>query len=55
MFVAMITVSSTLRPKFAVVVVKKRINTRVFHEFRGQLQNPPPGTVVDSEVTRPEW
>lgn len=44
------------RPKVAVVVVKKRINTRFFAKGGGPgLTNPPPGTVVDSEVTKPEW
>lgn len=43
------------RPKFTVLVVKKRINTRIFHNLQGELKNPPPGTVVDDEVTKPEW
>ncbi|XP_063807045.1 piwi-like protein 1 isoform X2 [Pseudophryne corroboree] len=42
-------------PKLTVIVVKKRINARFFGYFGGRLQNPPPGTVVDIEVTRPEW
>ncbi|XP_073404629.1 piwi-like protein 1 [Dendrobates tinctorius] len=42
-------------PKLTVVVVKKRINARFFAVMGGRLQNPPPGTIVDSEVTRPEW
>ena len=42
-------------PKFAVVVVKKRINTRIFLRDQGGLTNPPPGTVIDTEVTKPEW
>lgn len=46
---------NTFSPKFAVVVVKKRINTRIFHEDRGELKNPPPGTVVDTDVTQPKW
>lgn len=37
------------------IVVKKRVNTRFFAESMGALKNPPPGTVVDVEVTRPEW
>ena len=37
------------------MVVKKRINTRIFQEDRGELKNPPPGTVVDTEVTQPKW
>ncbi|XP_075032847.1 piwi-like protein 1 [Mixophyes fleayi] len=42
-------------PKLSVIVVKKRINTRFFAHFGGRLQNPPPGTIIDVEVTRPEW
>ncbi|NP_001161632.1 piwi-like protein [Saccoglossus kowalevskii] len=46
---------SDYNPKVAVVIVKKRVNARFFHMARQDLSNPPPGTVVDSEVTRPEW
>uniref|UniRef100_A0A668A7J4 Piwi-like RNA-mediated gene silencing 1 n=1 Tax=Myripristis murdjan TaxID=586833 RepID=A0A668A7J4_9TELE len=42
-------------PKLSVVVVKKRISTRFFAHMNGRLSNPPPGTVIDTEVTRPEW
>uniref|UniRef100_A0A673CNS0 Piwi-like protein 1 n=1 Tax=Sphaeramia orbicularis TaxID=375764 RepID=A0A673CNS0_9TELE len=42
-------------PKLSVVVVKKRINTRFFYRGNGKVSNPPPGTVVDTDVTRPEW
>uniref|UniRef100_A0AAQ4R605 Piwi like RNA-mediated silencing 1 n=1 Tax=Gasterosteus aculeatus aculeatus TaxID=481459 RepID=A0AAQ4R605_GASAC len=42
-------------PRLSVVVVKKRINSRFFAQMDGKVSNPPPGTVVDSEVTRPEW
>ncbi|XP_069817070.1 piwi-like protein 1 [Dendropsophus ebraccatus] len=42
-------------PRLSVVIVKKRISTRFFAHLGGRLQNPPPGTVVDVEVTRPEW
>jgi aubergine-like protein len=41
-------------PKLAVIVVKKRINSRFFAADR-QISNPPPGTVVDTQATRPEW
>lgn len=43
------------RPKLTVVVVKKRISSRFFTLFGGKTTNPPPGTVIDTEVTRPEW
>ncbi|KAM3867888.1 piwi-like protein 1 [Diretmus argenteus] len=42
-------------PKLTVVVVKKRINSRFFTQINGKVTNPPPGTVIDVEVTRPEW
>uniref|UniRef100_A0A671UB74 Piwi-like RNA-mediated gene silencing 1 n=1 Tax=Sparus aurata TaxID=8175 RepID=A0A671UB74_SPAAU len=43
------------RPKLSVVVVKKRISSRFFARIEGNTTNPPPGTVIDSDVTRPEW
>ncbi|XP_075903162.1 piwi-like protein 1 [Nelusetta ayraudi] len=42
-------------PKLSVVVVKKRISSRFFALLGGKVSNPPPGTVIDTEVTRPEW
>ncbi|XP_056138266.1 piwi-like protein 1 isoform X3 [Lampris incognitus] len=42
-------------PKLTVVVVKKRGSCRFFTDINGKVSNPPPGTVVDAEVTRPEW
>lgn len=36
-------------------MVKKRISSRFFARANGKVSNPPPGTVIDSEVTRPEW
>ncbi|KAK3566050.1 hypothetical protein QTP86_025034, partial [Hemibagrus guttatus] len=42
-------------PKLTVVVVKKRIASRFFALLDAKLSNPPPGTVIDTEVTRPEW
>ncbi|XP_026177345.1 piwi-like protein 1 [Mastacembelus armatus] len=42
-------------PKLSVVVVKKRISSRFFTLINNKVNNPPPGTVIDSEVTRPEW
>ena len=44
-----------VRPKFSVVVVKKRIITRIFRSDQGRMENPPPGTIVDSMITKPEW
>jgi len=41
------------QPNFAVIVVQKRINTKLFAAGRnGQLQNPSPGTVMDHTITR---
>lgn len=42
-------------PRLTVIVVKKRVGARFFAEIGGGLKNPPPGTVVDTVVTRPEW
>uniref|UniRef100_A0AAX7T3L8 Piwi-like protein 1 n=1 Tax=Astatotilapia calliptera TaxID=8154 RepID=A0AAX7T3L8_ASTCA len=42
-------------PKLSVVVVKKHISSRFFAHINGKVSNPPPGTIVDVEVTRPEW
>ncbi|KAG7489102.1 hypothetical protein JOB18_004908 [Solea senegalensis] len=42
-------------PKLSVVVVKKRISSRFFAFINGKVSNPPPGTIIDTEVTRPEW
>ncbi|XP_077995960.1 piwi-like protein 1 [Glandiceps talaboti] len=42
-------------PKVAVIVVKKQVNARFFHSPGQNLTNPPPGTIIDTKVTRPEW
>lgn len=41
--------------RLSVIVVRKRCMPRFFMEENRTLQNPPLGTVVDSEATRPEW
>ena len=46
------TIGYLCSPKVAVVVVKKRISARFFDK---SLTNPSPGTIVDSEITKPEW
>ncbi|BFZ18411.1 hypothetical protein BsWGS_21450 [Bradybaena similaris] len=43
------------KPNFAFIIVKKRINTRLFAHNNNQVSNPPPGTLVDSRVTKPDW
>ncbi|XP_022109192.1 piwi-like protein 1 [Acanthaster planci] len=48
-------IGKNYKPKGAMVVVKKRINNRFFSLKGGQLQNPSPGTVIDSGVTKPEF
>uniref|UniRef100_A0A8P4GKH9 Piwi like RNA-mediated silencing 1 n=1 Tax=Dicentrarchus labrax TaxID=13489 RepID=A0A8P4GKH9_DICLA len=45
----------SMGPKLSVVVVKKRISSRFFAYIGGRVDNPPPGTIIDTEVTRPEW
>ncbi|XP_064424197.1 piwi-like protein 1 [Latimeria chalumnae] len=49
------TIGSDYNPKLSLIVVKKRVSARFFAHAGGKLQNPPPGTVIDTEVTRPEW
>nr|XP_033813092.1 piwi-like protein 1 isoform X1 [Geotrypetes seraphini]XP_033813093.1 piwi-like protein 1 isoform X1 [Geotrypetes seraphini]XP_033813094.1 piwi-like protein 1 isoform X1 [Geotrypetes seraphini]XP_033813095.1 piwi-like protein 1 isoform X1 [Geotrypetes seraphini]XP_033813096.1 piwi-like protein 1 isoform X1 [Geotrypetes seraphini] len=49
------SVGKDYNPRLTVIVVKKRVNARFFAEVGGRLQNPPPGTIIDVEVTRPEW
>ncbi|KAF7997591.1 hypothetical protein HCN44_006162 [Aphidius gifuensis] len=39
--------------QMAYVVVTKRLNTRLFADNRGQIGNPPPGTIVDDVITCP--
>ncbi|XP_038059144.1 piwi-like protein 1 [Patiria miniata] len=48
------TLGTNWNPKCAVIVVKKRINNRFFSVNGGKLNNPPPGTVIDSVVTKPD-
>ncbi|XP_074072583.1 piwi-like protein 4 [Macrotis lagotis] len=47
--------SSSYSPKVSVIVVRKSCIPRFFTEMNKTLQNPPLGTVIDSEATRPEW
>ncbi|KAJ3612198.1 hypothetical protein NHX12_020474 [Muraenolepis orangiensis] len=42
-------------PKLTVVVVKKRVSSRFFAHMDRKVANPPPGTVIDTDATRPEW
>lgn len=47
---------SDFQPKLIVVVVQKRISTRMFSRGGPKgLGNPPPGTVVDHTITRKGW
>ena len=43
------------KPRLAVVVVQKRISTRIFGQGPQGYQNPPPGTVLDHTITRKGW
>ncbi|XP_074839581.1 piwi-like protein 4 [Carettochelys insculpta] len=47
--------TTNYRPKVSVIVVRKKCVPRFFAEANRSLQNPPVGTVVDTEATRPEW
>uniref|UniRef100_A0AAT9FG51 Piwi-like protein 1 n=1 Tax=Enchytraeus japonensis TaxID=228735 RepID=A0AAT9FG51_9ANNE len=49
------TISPDYDPKFSFIIVKKRINSRFFARTNRGITNPPPGTVIDSEVTHPKW
>ena len=43
-------------PKMTVVVVQKRISTRIFKCGGPQgLSNPPPGSVADHMITKKNW
>ncbi|XP_048200047.1 piwi-like protein 4 isoform X3 [Perognathus longimembris pacificus] len=46
---------SSSSTRLSVLVVRKRSMPRFFTEVSHTLQNPPLGTVVDTEATRPEW
>lgn len=41
--------------RLSVIVVRKKCMPRFFTEINRTVQNPPLGTVVDSEATRNEW
>ena len=43
------------RPQLVFVVVTKRIQQRFFWNQGGRLSNPSPGTIVDTELTKPEF
>ncbi|XP_004709078.1 piwi-like protein 4 [Echinops telfairi] len=47
--------SSSASSRLSVIVVRKKCIPRFFTERNHTLQNPPLGTVVDSEATRPAW
>lgn len=46
---------SMYKPKFAFIVVKKRIHTRIFAKRNNKFENPAPGTVVDTECVHKDW
>jgi hypothetical protein len=45
-----------MMPKFTLMVVTKKINTRIFAQVGngGRIQNPDAGTIVDDIITLPE-
>lgn len=48
-------IDPSYKPKLSVVIVQKRINTRLFSKVRSRLENPPPGTILDNTITRRNW
>lgn len=42
------------KPKFAFIIVTKRINTRIISKESNRFENPVSGTVVDKVITFPE-
>ena len=50
------TFGEDYHPKMTILVVQKRISTRIFKRGGAQgLSNPPPGAVVDHTITRKGW
>jgi aubergine-like protein len=43
------------KPRLCFIVVKKRIHTRMFAKTPQSLENPPPGTIVDSGCVHKDW
>lgn len=48
-------VQEEYKPSLTFIVVQKRINSRIFMKLNGSLENPPPGTIVDHDITRRNW
>ncbi|CAK9832967.1 Piwi-like protein Ago3 [Anthophora retusa] len=46
-------IEPSYQPTLTVIIVQKRINTRLFAKCSMGLENPPSGTVVDSYITKP--
>ncbi|CAB3369856.1 Hypothetical predicted protein [Cloeon dipterum] len=49
---AFIKVSPDYQPKFSFVIVQKKPNAKLFHIKGNNLDNPPPGTVVDHTISQ---
>ncbi|KAG5326523.1 AGO3 protein, partial [Acromyrmex heyeri] len=45
-------IAPNYKPQLSVIIVQKRINTRIFIKGRDGLDNPAPGTIVDSCITK---
>jgi len=48
-----VKLGTVFRCKLMYVIVKKRIAQRFFGQEQNVATNPPPGTIIDSQVTRP--
>jgi len=44
-----------INPEFTFIVVQKRINRRFFEMKGSRYENPPPGSVLDHTVMKPDW
>ncbi|XP_063613916.1 piwi-like protein Ago3 [Penaeus indicus] len=42
-------------PNFSFVVVQKKISTRIFASLNSELDNPPPGSIIDHSITHRYW
>jgi aubergine-like protein len=49
------TFKESYKPRLEVVVVNKRIHTRLFEKNGNSMENPQPGTLVDNGCVHKDW